>query len=206
MIGLRLNKTRARLVRRSSCHDADRSSWRDIRDRCERLISTLPLPEPFDVPILLGRLTERRGRRIELLPTALPATPLCGMLISTDEADYIFHAADATPLHAQHIVMHEVGHLLLGHISDSDVADVRLAEHEAVYTLLPSLSPTLIRRVLGRTTYSHVDEREAELFASMLLARVVSPGMLTAGRGGFTEHLRRPHQQTVFRAYQPWAA
>lgn len=205
MIGLRSKKTR------TSNHDVDRRSWRNSVNRCEQLIRTLPIPEPFDVPIFLSRLADRRGRRIELMPADLPTIPLCGMLISTDEADYIFHAVDATPLHTQHIDMHEVGHLLLGHPSDIDVASglqarPDLAEQDTVRTLLPSLSPALIRRVLGRTTYSHSDEREAELFASLLLSGVVSPVNRLADRPRFAEHLSRLWSPTDSRSYLPCAA
>jgi hypothetical protein len=194
MIGLRPKGTR------------DRRPWCDIRERCEQLITTLSIPEPFDISLFLSRLAARRGRRIELMSAALPTTPLCGMLVSTDDADYIFHAVDATPLHAQHIDMHEVGHLLLGHTSDTDIAGDRqvthtLAEQDAVRTLLPSLSSALIRRVLGRNTYSNADECEAELFASMLLARAVGPALVMAGRSGLTEH-----QPTESRSDHPWAA
>lgn len=191
------------MIRLRSKETTGRLPWRDIRERCEQLIETLPIPEPFDIPIFLSRLAARRGRRIELIAAALPSTPLCGMLVSTGDADYIVHAVDTTPLHAQHIDMHEVGHLLLGHTSSTGVAGGRqvrpdVAEQEAVRALLPSLSPALIRRVLGRTTYSDADECEAELFASMLLARVASPVMAMAGRASLAERLSRSHQ--------PWAA
>lgn len=101
---------------------------------------------------------------------------MCGMLISTADVDYIFHAAGTTPLHALHIAMHEVGHLLLDDGADLEAAIPErerpsLAEQAVVATLLPSLPPALIRRVLGRTTYSDPVEREVELFASMLLVR-----------------------------------
>lgn len=40
---------------------------------------------------------------------------------------------------------------------------------------MPNLSPELVRRVLGRTTYTEVEEREAELVATLLAQRVVRP-------------------------------
>lgn len=137
--------------------DASRPSWCSIRHRCERLIAALPIPELFDVSTFLGRLARRRGRRIELIPATLPATLPHGMLISTDNVDYIFHAADATPLHAQHIAMHEVSHLLLDHATGNDAPGLRqdrpdLVEQDAVRSLLPDLSPALLRRILGRAS------------------------------------------------------
>lgn len=148
-----------------------------LRRRCDELIRTLPIPHPFDMPTFLNRLAQHRRRHIELVPVALSAALPCGLLISTDDADYVCHAVDTSPLHAQHIVMHEVGHLVFGHTSKSEAANIpldgrRVAEQAAVRTLLPDLSPAMIQRILGRTTYSDVHEREAEQFASMLLARI----------------------------------
>lgn len=37
--------------------------------------------------------------------------------------------------------------------------------------LLPSLDTTVVRQVLARTTYSAVEEQEAEMIASLVLAR-----------------------------------
>lgn len=177
----------------------------ELHHRCEELINRLPIPDPFDVPTFLDRLTARRGRRIELVPAALSATLPCGMLISTDQADYICHAIDATPLHAQHIDMHEVGHLLLDHATDrnEDIPQARpdLAEQAALRTLLPDLSQAMIHRILGRTTYSDRDEHEAEMFASMLLTRAYSVAGGAPGRGDFAERLRE-----LVWAGAPWAA
>ena len=117
-----------------------------FRSRCEQLINTLPIPCPFDTRIFLANLAQRRGRHIELVPATLPATLPCGMLVSTDDADYIFHPIDTTPLHAQHIDMHEVGHLLLDHTAAPDNRDAAegptLAEQGAVRLLLPTYHPS----------------------------------------------------------------
>lgn len=168
-----------------------------FRSRCEQLVATLPIPRPLEVNQFLAALAQQRGRRIELIPTILPATLPCGMLISTDDVDYIFHAIDTTPLHAQHIDMHEVGHLLLDHSavisSVGATAHVpALAEQAAVRSLLPDISPELIRRILGRTVYTDVHEREAELFASLLLSRARHRGVPPrADSADFADHLAR---------------
>ncbi|MFE5588482.1 ParH-like protein, partial [Kitasatospora sp. NPDC056531] len=72
--------------------------WDDLRRgrgrrstlrRCRRIAEQLELPSPFDPAVLLDRLAARRGRPIELLPVpARPHAP-CGLLVSTQEADYI---------------------------------------------------------------------------------------------------------------------
>lgn len=123
----------------------------------------LELPRPFDPVVLLEQLAVRRGRPIELLPVpARPHAP-CGLLVSTLEADYILYAADTGVLHQRHILVHEIAHLLLDHAGSAPLAPAA--------ALLPSLSPALVQRVLGRTGYDEPQEREAELLASLILSR-----------------------------------
>lgn len=182
-----------------------------FRRRYEQLISTLSIPDPFDMPSFLAGLARQRGKQIELIPAVLPTTLPCGMLVSTDDIDYIFHPIDTTPLHAQHIDMHEVGHLLLGHATgptntvSSDELPT-LAEQAAVRSLLPDLSTELIRRILGRTAYSNAHEREAEVFASLLLARVNLPAVPPVGPGDFAAHLSRLRKPRTSQAGMLWAA
>lgn len=134
------------------------------------------------------------------------------MLVSTDDADYIVHVVGTTLLHAQHIDMHEVGHLLLDHSTaiesvHTDNQVPALAEQAAVRALLPDLSPELIRRILGRTVYSNKQEREAELFASMLLSRT-SRRVAGLGSSGvdFADRLTRLRSRAPAPADAAWAA
>ncbi|WP_328972268.1 ParH-like protein [Streptomyces sp. NBC_00239] len=144
-----------------------RRLWR----RCRRIAATLPVRENFDADALAADLSARLGRPVELLPLSWPSSGPCGLLMSTDRADYIGYPVDTTPLHQRHIVLHEVGHLLCGHRDGSG----RLAPATAA-TLLPNLSGELVRRVLGRTGYTDTEEQEAELFASLVLHRAARAG------------------------------
>jgi hypothetical protein len=131
---------------------------------CSRLVTDLHIDLPFDSATFVDRLSQRRGRRIELVPIhAQPATP-CGILLSTDQADYLCYAVNTSPLHREHILLHEAGHLVCGHTGPSTV-DMLPA------VLLPHLSTELVRRVLCRTSFDDVQERQAELFASLVLHR-----------------------------------
>jgi hypothetical protein len=98
-----------------------------------------------------------------------PSAP-CGLLITADQADYILYCADTTAFHQQHILLHEAAHLLCGHQGDTRSWPVEL---------MPHLSPTLIRRVLGRTVYAEPQETEAELLASLILHRLAWPTAVT---------------------------
>lgn len=121
----------------------------------------------IDLPPLAGTIEEfveavaaRRGRPIVL--TDLPATTktgsLCGMWVPTPTTDHVFVAPNVAGPHRDHVVMHELGHMLLDH---------RLA----LAGSFAAVSPELALRMLGRTTYSDPQEHDAELFASLVLAR-----------------------------------
>ncbi|MEU9793986.1 ParH-like protein [Streptomyces sparsogenes] len=133
--------------------------------RSRRLVDGLDLPSPFDPAAFVALLSERRGRPIELLPVTVRGSLPCGLLATTDRADYICYAADTTDLHRQHIVLHEAAHLLWGHEGTADPAVVGL--------LTPHLTASLVRRVLGRTVYTQPQEREAEYLASLIRQRAL---------------------------------
>lgn len=139
-----------------------RKLWR----RCRRIAATVSLPTPFEVTTFTAALSQRLGRPVELLPLPIRSAGPCGVLVSTDRAEYIGYPADTALLHQQHIVLHEVGHLLCGH-QGTEVLGQAAREN-----LLPHLSDELIHRVLGRSGYTDAQEREAELFASLVLNRV----------------------------------
>ena len=136
--------------------------WR----RCERIASTVDLPDPFDVTALFRSIAEQRGRPIELVALATKPGAPCGVLAATDRADYVFYAKDTSPLHQQHILLHELGHLLCGHAEGEVLSD------KVAAVLTPNLPVELVRRVLGRTTYAREQEQEAELVASLIMRRV----------------------------------
>jgi len=139
----------------------DRKLWR----RCRKLAGNLELPDPFDPAEFVRAVAEGRRRPIELLPARTLAGGPCGLVMSTARADYILLPANTSALHRQHILLHEIGHLVCGHTGGANVA---------VGALLPTLSPELVQRVLGRTVYTEVQEQEAELLATLVAHRASS--------------------------------
>lgn len=90
---------------------------------------------------------------------------MCGLWVGTASVDYVFYEAQTTPLHREHIVLHELGHILFGHHSlEGEDADGNL--------------PT----VLGRTNYTTRQEQEAEMLASMIRIRTSNAGPRPADR------------------------
>ena len=84
--------------------------------------------------------------------------------MSTGTSDYIFYEAHTSVLHQDHIILHEVAHLLCEHqpvVSNDEIGRL----------LFPDLDWKVIQRVLGRTCYARWPEQEAELIASLILAR-----------------------------------
>lgn len=165
------------------------AATRSIRANCDDIVDNLPIPRPFTLDRFVRELGDRRGRLIELVPARLGATAPCGLLVSTDDIDYVCYAENTSPLHRWHIIFHELGHLELDHEGPRvtlppDDPQARLdtglngavPEHSdpvaALRLLLPDLSPTLIRRLLSRTSYHAEEERPAELFATLTAARV----------------------------------
>jgi hypothetical protein len=109
-------------------------------------------------------VAESRSRAIILVPTT-DFPDVMGMWVATETMDLILYEESTTPPHQDHIILHELSHLLCDHFRDT------LPDADHMRSLLPDLDPAMIRRVLGRTGYSADEEREAELLASLIAQR-----------------------------------
>ena len=138
---------------------------RRLRQRCEARLRELSLPDPFDMRTFCEVLGAQRGHPIVLHPLT-GTTGACGVWVSVPAADLIFYEQGTSPLHQQHIILHEVSHLLCEHqpvpVSDGEVPEL----------LFPDLHLETVKHVLQRSGYSTVEEREAETLASLILERV----------------------------------
>lgn len=136
-----------------------------LTERCRQRLAALDLPRPFDVHALCERIGRHRDRPLTLLPMDLEPGSPCGLWVGTDERDYIVYQRATTPLHQEHIIVHELAHVLCGHVDSGGLGE------EQARRLFPDLAPGTVRRVLGRGAYSSEEEQEAELLASMILQR-----------------------------------
>ncbi len=134
-----------------------------LRHRCEQLLPRLPIPDPFDLEQFQDHLAEQRGRPLLVLdmPVREPGDP-SGLWIGTARADFVFVDPGARPVHREHIVLHELAHMVLDH----DQGGAHLSE--TLSRLMPSLDPAMIKTMLGRTQYSETEEQEAELLATLI--------------------------------------
>jgi len=117
---------------------------------------------PLRVDLLCERLGERRGRPLRLIPYPLPVPGPFGLWLATQQSDYIVFQRETSRPHQDHIILHEIGHILSDHGSDD-------ADDKYWRKALPDLSPEMIRKALHRTTYTCRQEREAETIATIIL-------------------------------------
>ncbi|MEV4721952.1 hypothetical protein AB0J94_32600 [Micromonospora noduli] len=133
-----------------------------------RVLEELSLPRLITMSALCGHISAARQRPLHLHPLTMAGTPGApgGMWIETQAADHIFYNGDTRPLHQQHIILHEIGHMLCRH---------RNADTDALAAIMPDLDVEMVRSVLTRSTYSLVAEQEAEVIATLLAQRMQSP-------------------------------
>ena len=135
------------------------------------LTRKLPIPVPWDRNAFIENLGQMRGRAIRLVPTdtaALADSP-CGLWLACDDEDLILHEIGTTDYHIDQIVGHEIGHILLGHGRSRGHSFAEAPEYRVCRQALPDLDPETVRAVLGRGDYASDQERDAEMFASLLM-------------------------------------
>jgi predicted glycoside hydrolase/deacetylase ChbG (UPF0249 family) len=143
-----------------------------LRRRCQDVLDRLDLPRPFTVKEFCHRLAAQRGRPVHIrpLPARAAGSGACGLWLETAGADHIFYERHTVRPHQEHIILHEVGHMLLAHRATAPVAD-------GLAALVPDLDPGLVHRLLARTNYTTPQEREAETLASLIrVAAAEQPG------------------------------
>ena len=115
-----------------------------------------------------GRPVAARGEGFEFLKawigTALAFAVLySGGQIASPAFVQIFILAALTA--GLGVVLHELAHMICDH---GAAAGLTLGDAAA---LLPALDSAMVARVLGRSRYTEVEEREAELLATMIAER-----------------------------------
>lgn len=142
------------------------------------LARELPIPVPWDRGAFIDNLTELRGRAIRLIPTdtvGLVDSP-CGLWVACDDEDLIIHEIGTSEYHIDQIVGHEIGHILLGHGQSGGRGLDEAREFQACLQALPDIDPDCVRAVLGRRDYVGDQERDAEMFACLLIIAAAEAG------------------------------
>lgn len=141
----------------------------EYKRRFTSVLRDVGIPEPFGVAVFCDHIAARRNRRLELhdLPTGVGR--VCGLYVSLPAVDHVFFAPGTSARHRQHIIVHELMHLLFGH------GGLHGLSTEVMQRLLPGLDPGLVRAVLARGGYSDPEEQEAETVASLVMQHVGHP-------------------------------
>ena len=136
------------------------------RHECCAVVAALDLPDPFDLSEFCTRLGRQIGREIVLMSHSMVIGGLCGTWMRTAKADYVFYEEDTSQLHQQHIIFHEVGHILRSHVPGKELSK------DVARTIAAGMKVSDVFRVLGRDSYTDDDEFEAELIATLILSRI----------------------------------
>ncbi|MFC9294541.1 ImmA/IrrE family metallo-endopeptidase [Streptomyces sp. NPDC057011] len=154
-------------ARKERSADQDRrSQLKKLRKAGAQRIAELDLPQATDVAELCRHLGEVRGRPIVLVPMQMPSSHPCGMWVAARDEDLIFYDANTTSAHQEHIILHELGHIICCHRGAGGL------DEAAARLLFPDLDPDLVRDMLLRATYDDVQEQEAEIIAYLLSQRM----------------------------------
>lgn len=142
----------------------------------------LPIPTPWSRDVFVNNLAELRGRPITLVPsrTAVLAGSPCGLWLKRADDDVIVYHAGTSDYHSDQIVCHEVGHMWLGHCRSAQVGEGKDRERRLCRDILPDIDPDAVLAVLGRSDYATSQERDAELFASMVMIAAAEAGEQTS--------------------------
>ena len=143
-----------------------RPNLRKLERRCRDVVHRLDIPQPFDIRALCRQVGRQRERPVHLVSIALPAAGPCGLWLDTPRGDYIIVESNTSPMHRDHIALHELAHVL------SHRHGVHGLDTGALPQLFPDVDPRVVRMMLGRTRYSALEEQEAEIFAHLVLDRV----------------------------------
>ncbi|MFE2426913.1 hypothetical protein ACFXJ5_09190 [Streptomyces sp. NPDC059373] len=143
---------------------------KDLHRRLRRELQSLGIQPPLDVEELCRALGERRGRPIVLKPFPLEKPGPSGLWVDTPQMDVILYQQETTRLHQEHIILHEVGHILVADDEDADEEQEAPDDFvEGWASLIPVLDPALVRRVARRCSYEDGEECEVELAATIIL-------------------------------------
>ncbi len=155
------------MATRGSSSQTDGRHWNLIGPVMEVVITA----EPTIVDVARV-VAQRRGRRIVLFPCEWPDPLQFGMWVADPEQDYIFFERRTARVHQEHIIAHELGHMLLGHTT------------LRVHHLSTQPEPGALMRAAGRL-HETPEEHEAEAVAQELQTALIR-------RAGLERMTKRP--------------
>jgi hypothetical protein len=156
------------------------------RQRVRSVLAAVPMPRPWSMNAWVDRLEAWRGREIDLVPVAYRPGQPSGAWQARPDYDLIAYTEHTSALHQDHIIAHELAHLLCAHTGTCLMSESEAAE------LAPDLAPRALSHLLTRVT-SGSDEYEAELIAVLLMSAATSepPAVQPGASGRAADQARR---------------
>ncbi|WP_420879004.1 hypothetical protein [Rhodococcus sp. (in: high G+C Gram-positive bacteria)] len=152
------------------------------REAAERILRDLPLSRPWSLDRFIADLSIRNNRPIEIL--TIPdgtgqfeddeGNKITGAWIPSARMDHIFVTSQAAGAYREHIICHELAHVIFRHRADTRSAEALQAAY--LRRLMPNIHPDHMKTLLPSAVCRHravlVDpiEREAEWLATLLMA------------------------------------
>jgi hypothetical protein len=124
------------------------------------MVQLPPVPEPWGIDKLCERLAEQRGRELVVYPTDLPALPF-GLWYDDGKRDYVIYRTGIRGYHRDHIILHEICHMLARHNTVGWSLD-RAEDSDA------DVISRLVENAM-RNRFNSTQEETAEMFASKVL-------------------------------------
>lgn len=137
------------------------------------LAASLDVPRPWRLETFIDQVATLLGKPITLLPQPeLTAKGFpCGVVIERPDSFVVAYDAASSGYHTDHIVLHEIGHLLLDHAGYVTPT----SRYRSLRQLFTEIDTDVVLRVLARTDYDDILESQAELFASLVLSETDTP-------------------------------
>ena len=138
--------------------------WHAARQRAERRVRPLLalVPRPWNVDTFLDRLETKRDEPIDVVAVEYQPGAPSGAWQLREGRHLIAYPTNTSPLHQDHIILHEIGHMLFEHRGDCTLA---LDEAQRI---APNLAPAAFAHLLTRVT-TELDEYEAEMVAVSII-------------------------------------
>jgi hypothetical protein len=143
----------------------------DMESRVQAAIQQLDYDfRQFTLDHFIAYLMQRRQRDIILAPAPI-GHGFHGAWFREDTADYVIYNSSAHPIHQIHTILHELGHLVLGHRGDP----LDEALPPALLALLNHRRATVgrMRQIGGGGIQNSIEDREAELFVRLVQRQIL---------------------------------
>jgi hypothetical protein len=143
----------------------DSGEYARLQTQCRAILDDLHVPQTYSLDAILCWVERLRERPLILkeLPGQGALAGVCGLWLAAEDSDFVFYEARTAGLHREHIILHEIGHMLCDH---------RRAVHSRLDSglggLLGDRYPRLIQHLMARTSYTTLEEQQAEMLATLI--------------------------------------